>query len=530
MADQNDSERYDAIIIGSGVGGLSAAAVLAEYGRRVLVLERHFQLGGLTHTFQRKSWHWDVGLVYVGDMEPGNKFFHAYRYLTGNRCPWNQLPHVYDHYCFPDFQVDVPSSPGEHEEHLKSLFPEEHAAIERYFADFAIFRKYVEYLFLPRALPRPVSYVLKPLLQRPFRKIPDQTLEGYLRQLGCSEKLSAAIAAPWGDYGMVPAEASLYQHWMAVGGFCLGARYPKGSPKVIARGFGQFIEERGGTLRAKAGVRSILLDPSGKRAEGVELESGELLRAKVVISAIGARATFTKLLPEEHVPPNMKTLLTDYENSISSVSVYAGLNDDPSQIPGIDGSNYWFYSSTSFPRKKADVTIKSNADGLSLDTVLLSFPSLKDGEAEAHTLEATAFVSSDFFSKWEGTQFGNRPDHYRAMKAQLGEALLRPVLKRFPQLEKMIAYTEVSTPLTSQHYTGHPQGAAYGLASPPKRYTDDRLRPQTAIKGLLLAGVDVGSPGIQGALTGGLLCASAVLKWDMLGTIGKRDKKRYGRC
>ena len=67
------SDGFDAIVIGSGIGGLSTASLLAQVAKkRVLVLERHFKLGGLTHSFQRQGFHWDVGLHYVGGMAAGS--------------------------------------------------------------------------------------------------------------------------------------------------------------------------------------------------------------------------------------------------------------------------------------------------------------------------------------------------------------------------------------------------------------------------------------------------------------------------
>ena len=75
MKNQHNSEMYDAIIIGSGVGSLTTSAILADNGMKVVVLEKHDQLGGYTQSFQRKSWYWDVAVHYLSCMEPGELFF-----------------------------------------------------------------------------------------------------------------------------------------------------------------------------------------------------------------------------------------------------------------------------------------------------------------------------------------------------------------------------------------------------------------------------------------------------------------------
>ena len=75
---------------------------------------------------------------------------------------------------------------------------------------------------------------------------------------------------------------------------------------------------------------------------------------------------------------------------------------------------------------------------------------------------------------------------------------------------------------------GHSQGSAYGLTSPPGRYTDHRLRPKTAIEGLFLTGADIATSGVPGAFAGGTFCASALLNKNMTTTLLKLDKERYG--
>ncbi len=89
----NDDKRFDAIVIGSGIGGMAAAGLLSRLlGRRVLVLERHFELGGFTHVFRRGAWEWDVGLHYVGEMGKGGMGLALMDYLTNGRLEWVRMP------------------------------------------------------------------------------------------------------------------------------------------------------------------------------------------------------------------------------------------------------------------------------------------------------------------------------------------------------------------------------------------------------------------------------------------------------
>lgn len=117
---------YDALIIGSGIGSLTTAGLLAQTaGLRVLVLEKHSTPGGLTHSFRAMGASWDVGLHYVGDMEPGSRPRQLLDYLTGGALSWTRMPTGYDRFYLPGHGLDVtiPSGLQEYRCLLTSLFP-----------------------------------------------------------------------------------------------------------------------------------------------------------------------------------------------------------------------------------------------------------------------------------------------------------------------------------------------------------------------------------------------------------------------
>ena len=107
---------YDAIVIGSGIGGLTTAGLLARVaGRRVLVLEKHTEPGGLTHTFRRDGFSWDVGLHYIGQLEPGSPLRTYLDYLSGDELVWNRVPDAYDRFVYPGIDFSAPSDPAEYQ-------------------------------------------------------------------------------------------------------------------------------------------------------------------------------------------------------------------------------------------------------------------------------------------------------------------------------------------------------------------------------------------------------------------------------
>ena len=127
-------DQWDAIVIGSGIGGLAAAASLAKHsGKRVLVLERHYVAGGFTHAFHRPGYEWDVGVHYIGQVrDPASTLRRIFDHITGGRLKWNPMPEVYDRVRIGDREYEFVAGLERFRDRLKSYFPSETAAIDRY--------------------------------------------------------------------------------------------------------------------------------------------------------------------------------------------------------------------------------------------------------------------------------------------------------------------------------------------------------------------------------------------------------------
>lgn len=130
------AQSWDIIVIGSGIGGLTAATLLAKAAnKRVLVLEKHFERGGLTQTFRRDGASWDVGLHYVGGLNKGSRIRTLFDYMSNSALEWNKMPDDFERFIYPDIEFLVPSDPLEYQKRLIDIYPEEATAIRRYFTD-----------------------------------------------------------------------------------------------------------------------------------------------------------------------------------------------------------------------------------------------------------------------------------------------------------------------------------------------------------------------------------------------------------
>src|SRR5580700_461523 len=126
---------FDAIVIGSGIGGLASAALLARRaGKRALVLERHYTAGGFTHVFHRPGYEWDVGVHYVGEVGEGSRMRALFDEITEGRLKWSAMPEIYDRIRIADRSYDFVSGAERFSERMREYFPREGAAIGRYMA------------------------------------------------------------------------------------------------------------------------------------------------------------------------------------------------------------------------------------------------------------------------------------------------------------------------------------------------------------------------------------------------------------
>ena len=502
-------------MIGSGVGGLTTAGLLARAaGKRVLVLERHTEPGGLTHTFRRDGASWDVGVHYIGHLSPGSQGRAYFDYLSGGELEWNRMPNAYDRFVYPGVDLCVSSDPDRYERDLVAAFPQEARAIHRYFQDVQQVTRWVTLGFVQGMVPRPAASLLR-AAQRLGGRRATGTTKAYLDAHFRSPELKAVLASQWGDYGLPPSQSAFAVHALIVSHYLEGAWFPRGGSARIARTFEKGIEQAGGAVRVAQEVTEILTENGAAVGVRVTDHRGaqvneRVYRAPVIVSAIGASNTFNRLLPTSgkigRRTESARRTLKHLGTGTSAVSVFLRLRDDPRSI-GIDGGNIWV--NRDLDHEGAQRSSNSLLEGHP-HNIFVSFSSLNSGETP-HTAELTSFCEAKVFQQWAEHPRGHRGPEYSALKERIARGMLELAESAAPGLTGLVDYAETSTPLTYEHYTAHPAGAFYGSPATPLRFRSRPLGPRTAVSGLFLSGQDAGSTGIMGAMTGGVAAACQVL-------------------
>jgi all-trans-retinol 13,14-reductase len=526
-------DQWDAIVIGSGIGGLATAALLSLYaGKKVLVLERHYTPGGYTHSFNRPGYTWDVGVHYIGEVEDSRSPVRAvFDHLTGGQLQWQPMPEIYDRVVIgtgaASRTFDFPSGLENLRAALTQSFPSEASAIDNYLAAIQSAQKATGLYFAEKAIPRPLARLAGRFMRAPFLKWAGQTTLDVLHRWTRNPDLIGILTAQWGDYGLPPSQSSFGVHALIASHYFNGASYPIGGSARIAETIAPMIERSGGKIVVSAEVAEVVI--RDRKATGVKMADGREFRSSIVVSDAGARNTFERLLPRSTDAPQPIQPLPIQEDlrripaSMAHLSLYVGVKQSAAEL-GLTGTNLWLYPTPDHDQNMARFLKDPSAP---FPAVFISFPSAKDPLFESKhpgraTIEAVAFAPYVPFAQFENnTAWKRRGPEYDALKTCLAERLRRELERAVPAIAGKIDHAELSTPLTTRHFMNYPQGEAYGLAATPERFRARSLTPQTPIRNLYLTGQDVTSLGVTGAMMGGVVAASAILGRNLVSKVTK---------
>jgi all-trans-retinol 13,14-reductase len=564
----NCEDEYDVIVIGSGIGGLTTASLLAQRNFKVLVLEQHTICGGCCHAFKSGGYRFGTGIHYVGGVKGPGLAKSVLDSITFEDDPlqWDPLPTNFDTLVLGTPPSDarryefVSGGSRAQKQHLKDQFPpEDHEAIDEYYnlvhAAAKSWRNAIALKFLPLWLTKVLTRTgLYKLLDGGMHKYATMTIMDVVNSLTDNKDLRAAMCYNWGDHGCEPKKAPWILQAGLVAHYMYGAYYPRGGPGSIALKIIPTILENGGSVLANASVKEITIRQG--RATGVEMKDGRHIRAKrAVISDAGMFDTLEHLLPSTLKCRNslMDMLFgsgggsdTKLHTSVTGMCLFVGLKGDHNEDLHLPHTQHWVYPSAGSVLNGGNVHHLSLDEALELEPkdffLLIASPSGKDSEwkndyTSKSTVEIITFVPSSWFQEFApeslstgggtaddpGGKPGSHGTKYESAKKKLAELMWARTVEiltsvgatNLPRTLDKVDHFQIGSPLTYAHYYRRDGGTFYGTENDLERYSPvvffERIRPEIAeISGLYLTGQDASTPGFVGAMLGGLLCASKV--------------------
>ena len=510
-ADTKAANEFDAIIIGSGLGGLSCAAAFARQGFKVLVLEQHDKPGGYATSFKRPGgFEFDVSLHSTGAGERNglHDLIPGFPELTVDFVPHPALYRA----IFPQHDVRVPNrNLPEYVAYLQKSFPSESEQIATLFHEMG---QLTDELGRLSASNGKVDYsrfpVDFPIVYRYSASTWGQIVDAKLKD----PRLKGIVSSLWGYYGLPPSKlASIYYAAPTYSYLTGGGFYPRGRSQPISNAFVDFIEKRGGHVLLNTRASQILTKDDA--AYGIATADGHQYTARAVISNASAYDTFHTLVQGEMRNPMKEYLakIDAYSISLSSFQVFLGLNKDLVHEVGINDSEIFFNTGYD-PELAYTNALKTNLTDPGYGVTL--YDNIYPGYSPKgkNTINLLTLQGYEHWQPFADEYTKGHKAAYNAEKQRIAELLIAKAEKTLlPGLSKAIAVKEIGTPLTNARYTSNYRGAIYGFDQTLDNSNPHRLPHTTPIKSLYLSGAwTQPGHGYGAVIPSGLQCFGEIMK------------------
>jgi len=474
------------LIIGSGVGGLTAGIILAKLGYPVTIAEKNPQAGGLMRGYRRRNFDCPIGVHYMGSLASGQPLRRLWDYLgVTEKIPLERMgmEGPIDRYIFDDFHFDLPEGIPAFEENLMRTFPEENKQISTIMAQLKeisdSFAR-LDMLLSPAGVPVSVESF--------------SSMGEHLSRLGCSKRLKSVLGVPSTLIGLSLQECPLFYYYLILSSYLLSSWRLRDDSSRMAEAFAGRFRTLGGQLLLADGVEHILCEAG--RIRGARLQSGNEIKADTIIAAVH--------------PQNVTTMLS--EGVMRS--------DHAERIGQLKNTRGLFVVTLSVESSAHKVfpyniyRLHPEADG---SLMRGSFYQMRRGnQPDTHLLTMMATSGIEEWRPWERSWSGQRGGGYEQEKRNRADEFITEATNLFGPL-KGNRLIDIYTPLTIRDWVGSPGGSAYGIRRSSAQLMKTAFLNRPAVKGLFFAGQNILAPGIMGTTLGSFQVIKRIIGQEHFG-------------
>jgi len=497
----NMRENWDAIVIGAGMGGLTAAAHLVKAGLRVLVLERNPHIGGTAYVYHRKGFTFPMGPL--GFSHPGLVQKTLKDLGVGEDLKFSRV-----HYRIRAFGLDLPLSLpfADMVKELSKLFPADAVGVNCFFVD------------MNELIPKENHDPNRSRLDQKHDISASEYLHGLIKDWRLRRILgSIGTREPYSGLPLLAAMWNLMCHE--------GIWFPEEGMQSFCERLVRVVvgnNENSGEIRLNKEVAKIRVGQG--KVLGVILKDGTQIDSSSVISNADYKAVFLKLMEPKTIPPEWYDAISSARQTGSVFQVCLGVDTGKFDLSGFEKASRLIYRRSGRnvqEREGLDWNVQEiDPDALAGQELEVSLWG-KDWEMVSLEGKAPIVIRAEaeynYFAKYR-LGWRQRSPEYNKYKTRLAQALIREIDHLIPGLEKAIFVMDVATPLTFEDQGGRSGGAVAGWSWDYEDFRDDQPKELigTPIKGLYMAGYQAFSAlfmgGIPTAMESGKRAARAVVQ------------------